>query len=304
MASGEPLVRVEKVSRHFEIGGQTIHALQDVSFEVNKGDFVAVIGRSGSGKTTLLNVVAGLDRPDSGHIFIEGEDVAAMNDGQLTAMRRHKIGFVFQSFGLLPLLSAYENVEVALRIAGASIRERGRRSHELLEMVGLTRRAHHRPYELSGGEQQRVAIARALANRPSLILADEPTGELDSTTANQIFELLLQVVEQEGVTIITTTHDRLVMEKASRVLELADGALQTGPTYFERDRQQAVHIDVAFAAPPPPLETPGRKTEVTTDETQEPDAEEPEVDAGRWARPGSARPGGIYHPPGPPRAPL
>src|SRR6185436_14569808 len=108
----------------------------------------------------------------------------------------------------------------------------------------------------------------------------------------------------EGVTIITTTHDRLVMEKASRVLELADGALQTGPTYFERDRQQAVHIDVAFAAPPPPLETPGRKTEVTTDETQEPDAEEPEVDAGRWARPGSARPGGIYHPPGPPRAPL
>ena len=112
-------------------------------------------------------------------------------------------------------------------------------------------RAHHRPYELSGGEQQRVAIARALANRPALILADEPTGELDSTTANQIFELLLQVVEQEGVTIITTTHDRLVMEKAARVLELADGALQTGPTYFERDRQQAVHIDMAFAAPPP-----------------------------------------------------
>jgi ABC-type lipoprotein export system ATPase subunit len=302
MADAQPLVRVENVSRHFEIGGQTIHALQDVSFDVNKGDFVAVIGRSGSGKTTLLNVVAGLDRPSSGHIYIEGEDVAAMNDGQLTALRRHKIGFVFQSFGLLPLLSAYENVEVALRIAGAGIRERGRRANELLDTVGLGRRAHHRPYELSGGEQQRVAIARALANRPSLILADEPTGELDSTTANQIFELLLQVVEQENVTIITTTHDRLVMEKAGRVLELADGALQTGPTYFERDRQQAVHVDVAFAAPAP-RETPGRKTETTTDETAEAEDEEPE-DAGRWARPGSTRAGGLYQPPGPPRAPL
>jgi putative ABC transport system ATP-binding protein len=303
-ASSEALVRVENVSRHFEIGGQTIHALQDVSFEVNKGDFVAVIGRSGSGKTTLLNVVAGLDRPDTGHIFIDGDDVATMNDAALTAMRRHKIGFVFQSFGLLPLLSAYENVEVALRIAGASIRERGRRSNELLEMVGLTRRAHHRPYELSGGEQQRVAIARALANRPALILADEPTGELDSTTANQIFELLLQVVEQEGVTIITTTHDRLVMEKAGRVLELADGALQTGPSYFERDRQQAVHVDVTFAAPPERIETPGRKTEVTTDEAPVPEQEDEPENAGRWARPGASRPGGMYHPPGPPRAPL
>jgi ABC-type lipoprotein export system ATPase subunit len=227
-----------------------------------------------------------------------------MNDAQLTAMRRHKIGFVFQSFGLLPLLSAYENVEVALRIAGAGIRERGRRANELLEMVGLARRANHRPYELSGGEQQRVAIARALANRPALILADEPTGELDSTTANQIFELLVQVVEQEGVTIITTTHDRLVMEKAGRVLELADGALQTGPTYFERDRQQAVHVDLSFAAAPERIETPGRRTETTTDATPEPEDEEEPEDAARWARPGSSRPGGMYQPPGPPRAPL
>jgi putative ABC transport system ATP-binding protein len=297
MADARPLVQVQNVSRHFEIGGQTIHALQDVSFDVSGGDFLAVIGRSGSGKTTLLNVVAGLDRPDSGHILIEGEDVAAMSDAQLTALRRHKIGFVFQSFGLLPLLSAYENVEVALRIAGAGIRERGRRSNELLEMVGLARRAHHRPYELSGGEQQRVAIARALANRPALVLADEPTGELDSTTANQIFELLVQVVDQEGVTIITTTHDRLVMEKARRVLELADGALQTGPTYFERDRKEAVHV--SFVTPQPRREDETRKTETSTDEEPQ-----PEEDAGRWARPGSSRPGGIYQPPGPPRAPL
>jgi putative ABC transport system ATP-binding protein len=238
----EELVRVEGVSRDFQVGNQTIHALKDVSFGVDKGEFLAIIGRSGSGKTTLLNVIAGLDRASQGHVYIDGADVSAMNDSQLTELRRHKLGFVFQSFGLLPLLSAYENVEVALRIAGAPIRERGKRANELLEMVGLTRRSHHRPYELSGGEQQRVAIARALANRPSLILADEPTGELDSSTATQIFQLLLDVIEQEGVTIITTTHDRLVMEKARRVIELADGVLQTGPTYFERDRKQAIAV--------------------------------------------------------------
>jgi putative ABC transport system ATP-binding protein len=237
-----PIVRVENVSRTFQVGSQTINALKDVTFEVAPGEFLAVIGRSGSGKTTLLNVIAGLDRASSGHVYVGGQDVSGMNDSQLTELRRHKLGFVFQSFGLLPLLSAYENVEIALRIAGAPIRERGRRSRELLDLVGLGSRSHHRPYELSGGEQQRVAIARALANRPSLILADEPTGELDSTTATQIFQLLLDVIDQEGVTIITTTHDRLVMEKARRVIELADGELQTGPTYFERDRKEAVAV--------------------------------------------------------------
>jgi putative ABC transport system ATP-binding protein len=238
----EVVVKVEDVSREFPFAGQVIRAVQGVSFEVKRGDFVAIIGRSGSGKTTLLNMIAGLDRPTSGHIYIDGQDIATMSDGQLTELRRRKIGFVFQSFGLLPLLSAYENIEVALRIAGAGIRERGRRVRELLDVVGLGRRANHRPYELSGGEQQRVAIARALANRPALILADEPTGELDSSTAASIFQLLLEVVERENVTIITTTHDRLVMEKAQRVLELADGVLQTGPTYFERDRREAISV--------------------------------------------------------------
>ena len=289
MNGERPLVRVEGISRHFEVAGQTIRALTDVSFEVNKGDFVAVIGRSGSGKTTLLNVIAGLDRPSQGHVFIEGEDVATMTDSQLTELRRHKIGFVFQSFGLLPLLSAYENVEVALRIAGAGIRERGRRAHELLDMVGLGRRANHRPYEMSGGEQQRVAIARALANRPALILADEPTGELDSTTAEAIFQLLLDVVEREGVTIITTTHDRLVMEKAGRVLELADGMLVTGSTTFEKDRREAIAVPwVPDAGPEPSLPSAAP----TNEEERE-----------RWQRPDSAR-RGLYQPPGPPRAPL
>jgi putative ABC transport system ATP-binding protein len=283
------LVKVEDVSRHFEVGGQTIRALTGVSFEVQRGDFVAVIGRSGSGKTTLLNVIAGLDRPSAGHVYIEGADVAAMTDAQLTQLRRHKIGFVFQSFGLLPLLSAYENVEVALRIAGAGIRERGRRANELLDMVGLGRRSHHRPYELSGGEQQRVAIARALANRPALILADEPTGELDSTTAETIFQLLLEVVEREGVTIITTTHDRLVMEKAARVLELDDGRLVSGSTSFEKDRRQAISVPwTPAAAPEPVLPEPAPTTE---------------QDRERWQRPGAAR-RGIYQPPRSPNEPL
>jgi putative ABC transport system ATP-binding protein len=288
-----PLVRVQDVSREFQVGNQTIHALQDVSFEVQSGEFLAVIGRSGSGKTTLLNVIAGLDRATKGHVYIGGEDVSAMNDKQLTELRRHKLGFVFQSFGLLPLLSAYENVEVALRIAGAPIRERGRRAHELLDLVGLGRRSHHRPYELSGGEQQRVAIARALANRPALILADEPTGELDSSTATQIFQLLLDVIAQEGVTIITTTHDRLVMEKAARVIELADGVLQTGPTYFERDRKEAVAVPWT----PPESWNAGERAN-----PRETEAEPPPHS---WARPrpqqGRPTP---YVPPPSPREPL
>jgi putative ABC transport system ATP-binding protein len=292
-----PLVRVENVSRSFQVGNQTINALKDVSFDVNVGEFVAIIGRSGSGKTTLLNVIAGLDRASSGHVYIGGQDVSAMNDSQLTELRRHKLGFVFQSFGLLPLLSAYENVEVALRIAGAPIRERGRRARELLDTVGLGRRSHHRPYELSGGEQQRVAIARALANRPTLILADEPTGELDSTTATQIFQLLLDVIEQEGVTIITTTHDRLVMEKARRVIELADGELQTGPTYFERDRKEAV----AMPWKPPESWNAGERANPAGPGE---DTAAEEASKRGWRRPASPERRAPYTPPPSPREPL
>jgi putative ABC transport system ATP-binding protein len=214
-----------------------------------------------------------------------------MNDSQLTELRRHKIGFVFQSFGLLPLLSAYENVEIALRIAGAGVRERGNRARELLELVGLARRSHHRPYEMSGGEQQRVAIARALANRPSLILADEPTGELDSTTASTIFQLLQDVIDRYGITIITTTHDRVVMEKVQRVLELADGALVTGETYFERDRHEAISVPLARPAHEP---EPVLPRSAATDED----------DREQWSRTRRGGNTGIYHPPGPPNEPL
>jgi putative ABC transport system ATP-binding protein len=302
----EPLVRIEDVSRDFQVANQTIHALRDVTFDVKKSEFVAVIGRSGSGKTTLLNIIAGLDKATKGHVYVAGEDVSSMTDGQLTELRRHKLGFVFQSFGLLPLLSAYENVEVALRIAGAAVKERGKRANELLDLVGLGRRSHHRPYELSGGEQQRVAIARALANRPALVLADEPTGELDSTTATQIFHLLQEVIATEGVTIITTTHDRLVMEQAHRIVELADGALQTGPTYFERDRKQA--ISIPWTAPPSWVASARTDSHAPDGDSREPEGDSHEAEpapAERWARPGSRqRSTTPYHPPPSPREPL
>ncbi|MSP22478.1 MAG: ABC transporter ATP-binding protein [Dehalococcoidia bacterium] len=215
-------IRVEGVSRSFHSGGGTVHAIRDVALDVPAGQFIALVGRSGSGKTTLLNLIAGLDKPDEGRIFIGEDEVSAFGEAQLTQLRRHTLGFVFQSFGLLPLLSAAENVELALRIAGAGMRERGERTRELLELVGLSRRANHRPYELSGGEQQRVAIARALANRPRVVIADEPTGELDSATGAQIFGLLRSVADG-GATIVTATHDPFVMQHVDRVKELSDG---------------------------------------------------------------------------------
>ncbi|WP_322817945.1 ABC transporter ATP-binding protein [Tepidiforma sp.] len=225
--SGGATVELRSVSRRFRAGGEEIWAVREVSLKVAPGEFLALVGRSGSGKTTLLNLVAGLDRPTSGEVLIDGQRVDCMADRELDALRRHTVGFIFQSFGLLPLLSARENVELPLRIAGLGYRERRKRVEEALAFVGLGKRAEHRPYELSGGEQQRVAIARALAARPRLILADEPTGELDSATASAVFGLLRDLARVEGITIIACTHDRLVMELAGRVEELADGRLVT-----------------------------------------------------------------------------
>jgi ABC-type lipoprotein export system ATPase subunit len=220
-------VSLQGVSRKFRAGGEDLWAVRDVSLAVRPGEFLALVGRSGSGKTTLLNLIGGLDRPTAGEVVVDGARVDQMNDRELDRLRRHTVGFVFQSFGLLPLLSARENVELPLRIAGMGHRERQKRVDEALAFVGLGKRAEHRPYELSGGEQQRVAIARALAARPRLILADEPTGELDSATATAIFSLLRDLARVEGITIVTCTHDRLVMELAGRVEELADGRLVT-----------------------------------------------------------------------------
>ncbi len=220
----EALVDVREVNRSFRGAGTVVHAVRDVTLQVYSGEFVALRGRSGSGKTTLLNLIAGLDRPESGSIYLEGEEISSASEPRLTELRRHSIGFVFQSFALLPLFSARENVELALRIAGVHGRAASQRANEALDLVGLGPRADHRPYELSGGEQQRVAIARAIANRPPLLIADEPTGELDSATGAQIFGLL-QEITAEGTTVIAATHDPLMIEHVGRVLEMADGEL-------------------------------------------------------------------------------
>ena len=189
------------------------------------GQLLAVRGRSGSGKTTLLNILGGLDRPTSGRVLIDAVEISAMSEEQLVDIRRRSVAFIFQSFGLVPILSAAENVEIPLRLVRAEARGRDARVRELLELVGLGGRAKHRPHELSGGEQQRVAIARALANRPRILLADEPTGQLDSETGHMIMLLLRDVVRTEGVAAIVATHDPVMLDVADRIVELRDGEL-------------------------------------------------------------------------------
>lgn len=220
-----PLVRTERVTRIYRVGAQEVYALRGVDLEIGRGQLVVLRGRSGSGKTTLLNCIGGLDRPTSGEVYLFGQRLSALSEWARTRLRRQRIGFVFQSFALLPTFSAFENVELPLRMEGVGRRARRERAQACLELVGLTRWANHRPYELSGGQQQRVGIARALANRPDLILADEPTGELDSTTGRQILALFRRVVEQEGVTVLVATHDPTADEYADRVYHLEDGRI-------------------------------------------------------------------------------
>jgi putative ABC transport system ATP-binding protein len=196
-----------------------------VDLEVWPSELLVVQGRSGSGKTTLLNLMGGLDRPTVGTVLFDGLDLTIASEAELTDLRRHKVGFVFQLSGLLPLLSAYENVELPLRINGVPRQERRRRAQESLDQVGLAERAKHRPYELSGGEQQRVAIARALTVRPAVLLADEPTGDLDSAIGLSIATLLKEVAQQQSVTVVVATHDLALEGMADRVARLVDGAL-------------------------------------------------------------------------------
>jgi ABC-type lipoprotein export system ATPase subunit len=218
-------IDVRDVWRVYKVGTQEIPALRGVNLRMEAGRFVALKGRSGSGKTTLLNCLGGLDRPDSGTLRVLGQDLAALSDDALTRWRREQVGLIFQSFGLIATLSAYENVELMLRIKGTSPKERHDRTRACLELVGLSQWADHRPYEMSGGQQQRVAIARALANQPQLILADEPTGELDSTTGREILSLFRQIVESEHITLLMVSHDPKADEFAHQVLLLADGQI-------------------------------------------------------------------------------
>jgi putative ABC transport system ATP-binding protein len=220
-----PMVEATALVRDYPSGDTVIHALRGIDLRVGRGELVAVRGRSGSGKTTLLNLLGGLDRPTSGRVVVDGHELSAMGEGQLVEARRRTVAFIFQAFGLVPILSAAENVEIPLRLVRTEARERDRRVEELLETVGLEERARHRPHELSGGEQQRVAIARALANRPKLLLADEPTGQLDSETGHRIMTLIRSLVRREGITAVVATHDPMMLDVADRVLELSDGRL-------------------------------------------------------------------------------
>ena len=220
-----PVIEAVGVSRVFGSGDAVVTALSVISLTVERGDFLAVTGRSGSGKTTLLNLLSGLDKPSSGSVMFDGKDLAEFSETNLVEMRRHKIAFVFQSFGLMPLLSAQENVELPLHIGGVSWRERRDRANKALVAVGLATRARHRPFELSGGEQQRVSIARALVTGPEVVCADEPTGELDTVTARSISDTLGEVAASRRATVIVATHDLDLAVKAQRRLDLVDGVI-------------------------------------------------------------------------------
>ena len=219
------LVVAERISRTFVRGTSPVHALRSVSLELSAGEMVALVGRSGSGKTSLLNIIGGLDRPDEGEVVIDGRKLNDLSEAARQRLRREQVGFVFQSFGLLPFLSARENVGVPLRMQRWRARAREARVAELLTTVGLTDHTEHRPPELSGGQQQRVAIARALAPKPQVLLADEPTGQLDSETGQQVIALLQRLVHESGSAALVATHDPALVSYADRVLYLRDGRL-------------------------------------------------------------------------------
>ncbi len=217
------LVETENLHRTYTMGKVELHALRGVDLQVEPGEFVVILGVSGSGKSTLLHLLGGLDRPTQGKVIIEGEDLSELSDNQLAEVRLQKVGFVFQFFNLMPQLSAQANVELPLFLADVPAKEAQTRATELLTLVGLSERREHRPTELSGGEQQRVAIARALANQPQIVLADEPTGNLDTKTGAEIIRLLKKVNQDQKQTVIVVCHDRRLTEVADRVIEMRDG---------------------------------------------------------------------------------
>jgi putative ABC transport system ATP-binding protein len=224
--NGNEAVRTVSLVRHYQLGGTVIPAVDGVSLAARRGEFVALLGASGSGKSTLLNLIAGLDRPTSGGIVVEGQDLAALNSLSLARYRRHTVGMVFQSFNLVHNMTLYENVELPLRFAETARRERKTRVTEALARVGLSERMKHRPSEMSGGEQQRAALARALVNQPKLLLADEPTGNLDSKTGKEIMDLIQELNRTLAMTVILVTHERPLAERyAHRLVFLGDGKL-------------------------------------------------------------------------------
>ncbi|HEY6271475.1 MAG TPA: ABC transporter ATP-binding protein [Terriglobales bacterium] len=224
--NGAEAVKTVSLVRHYKLGRSVIPAVDGISLVARRGEFIALLGASGSGKSTLLNLIAGLDRPDSGSITIEGQDLAELDSSQLAEYRRHTVGMVFQSFNLVPNMTLYENVELPMLFAETPRRERKRRAEDALARVGLSGRMRHRPSEMSGGEQQRAALARALVNRPNILLADEPTGNLDSRTGTEIMDLISELNKILQTTVVMVTHERPLAERyANRLIFLGDGKL-------------------------------------------------------------------------------
>ncbi|MHA2233527.1 MAG: ABC transporter ATP-binding protein [Candidatus Hodarchaeales archaeon] len=224
-ATSDPIIVCRDVAKEYQLGTLQVPALQGVNLTIQAGEFTSIMGPSGCGKTTLLNLIGAMDIPTSGQILVEGNDLSTMNDQQQSRLRRDRLGFVFQSFNLLPVLSAMENVALPMQIAGAKKRLRNERAEEMLERVGLADRLDHRPDELSGGEKQRVAIARAMMNHPAIILADEPTGNLDSETGWQILDLFQELHREENQTVLMVTHDENIAKVSSRIILLRDGQI-------------------------------------------------------------------------------
>lgn len=225
--ASENIVRVRGVKRTYYIGDNPVHALRGIDLDIRRGEFMAIMGPSGSGKSTLFNMVGGLDKPTEGTVFIDEVDISQLDPGELAWLRCRKIGYVFQTFNLIPVMTALENVTLPMIFAGASLDEQMERGKKLLELVELEHRMHNKPGQLSGGQQQRVAIARALANDPAIILADEPTGNLDQKVGESIIQILKRLNKESGVTIITATHDDKMYKRADRVSIVIDGEIQT-----------------------------------------------------------------------------